>query len=82
VSEPGAVARTTSQLIAHLQGLTVGDLDALRAKLDEGIAASRALGHEEVALVLDDARRSLARGDLKTFRKRVETAVARLGHLR
>lgn len=82
MSESSAAAMTTSQLIAHLQGLTVGNLDVLRAKLDEGLAACRSLGHEEVAAVLDEALRSLAQGDLKTFRKRVETAVARLGHLR
>ncbi len=82
MSEPGAAAMTTSQLIAHLNGLKVGDLDALRSRLDEAIAASSALGHGEVALVLEEARRSLSAGDIKPFRKRVETAIARLGHLR
>jgi hypothetical protein len=57
---------TPSQLIALLHSLSFGDLDAIRAKLDEAAAACEELGG----------------GDLKTFRKRVETAVSRLGHLR
>lgn len=79
---PAAAGLTTSQLIAHLNGLTVGDLDSLKTRLDEAIAACSALGHDEVAPVLEEARQCLAAGDLKTFRKRVGTAVARLGHLR
>jgi hypothetical protein len=73
---------TTSQLIAHLNGLTVGDLDSLSARIEAAVAACRALGHDGVAPVLEEARESLRQGDLKTFRKRVETSVARLGHLR
>lgn len=79
---PAMPSMTTSQLIAHLNGLTVGGLDSLTARIEAAIAACRALGHEAVAPILDEARESLRQGDLKTFRKRVETAVARLGHLR
>ena len=73
---------TPSQIIALLNSLSLGDLDAIRAKLDEASRACDALGREELAAVLVEARGALSTGDLKTYRKRVETAVARLGHLR
>ena len=73
---------TPSQIIALLNSLSLGDLDAIRAKLEEASSACGALGREELAAVLVEARAALSTGDLKTYRKRVETAVARLGHLR
>lgn len=73
---------TPSQVIALLNSLSVGDLDAIRAKLDEASAACASLGHDEVTSVLREAHDALAAGNLKQYRKRVETALARLGHLR
>ena len=73
---------TPSQIIAVLNSLTLGDLDAVRAKLEEASSACATLGHEELGGIIGEAREALARGDVKLFRKRVETAVARLGHLR
>jgi hypothetical protein len=73
---------TPTQLIALLNSLAVGDLDAIRAKLDEAHGELESLGHGEVATIVADARKALVGGDLKTYRKRVETAVAKLGHLR
>ena len=73
---------TPTQVIALLNSLNVGDLDALRSKLDEARAQCAGLGHDDVALVVAEARQALITGDLRTYRKRVETAVARLGHLR
>jgi hypothetical protein len=73
---------TSTQLIALLNSLSVGDLDALRSKLEEARAQCATLGHDEVAGVVAEAREALLAGDLRTYRKRVETAVARLGHLR
>ena len=57
---------TPSQVIALLNALTLGDLD----------------GHAEVAALVAEANAALSGGDLRTYRKKVETAVARLGHLR
>lgn len=73
---------TPAQLIALLNSLSFGDLDAIRAKLDEARGELVSLGHDDVAVIVSDARTALAGGDLKTYRKRVETAVAKLGHLR
>jgi hypothetical protein len=71
-----------SQIIALLHSLNFGDLDAIRAKLDEATTACDALGRDELTGILAEARTALTSGDLKTFRKRIETTVSRLGHLR
>lgn len=73
---------TPSQVIALLNALTQGDLDAIRAKLTEARGACETLGHDEVASIVAEAQGALSGGDLKTYRKKVETAVAKLGHLR
>ena len=73
---------TPSQVIALLNALTHGDLDAIRAKLNEARGVCVELGHDEVASIVAEAHGALAGGDLKMYRKKVETAVARLGHLR
>jgi hypothetical protein len=71
-----------SQLIALLNSLDVGELDKIRTKLDEARRGCLALEQGELATRLVEAEQALGRFDLKTYRKRVETVVARLGHLR
>ncbi|HEX4825067.1 MAG TPA: hypothetical protein VFV19_12235 [Candidatus Polarisedimenticolaceae bacterium] len=73
---------TPSQLIALLNALTLGDLDAIRARLAEAESVLEGLGHDEVASIVGEARTALSGGDLKTYKKRVATAIAKLGHLR
>jgi hypothetical protein len=73
---------TPSQIIALLNSLSLGDLDAIRAKLDEASEACGALGKDELSGLVAEARAAISAGDVKTYRKRIETAVARLGHLR
>jgi hypothetical protein len=73
---------TPTQIIALLNSLSFGDLDAIRAKLDEASQACGALGKEELSALVAEARAAISAGDLKTYRKRIETTVARLGHLR
>ncbi len=71
-----------TQVIALLNALSLGDLDAIRAKLAEARGACERLGHDDVASLVAEAHGALSGGDLKTYRKKVETAVAKLGHLR
>ncbi len=71
-----------SQLIAHLNAIQLGDLEAVLAKLDEAGTACRALGHEDLAKRVADARTALRAGDVKGFRRNLETVVSKLGHLR
>ncbi|HZN55865.1 MAG TPA: hypothetical protein VFB67_11155 [Candidatus Polarisedimenticolaceae bacterium] len=73
---------TPSQVIAMLNALTHGDVEAIRTKLEEARGVCEALGHGEVASVVAEAKGALVLGDLKTYRRKVETAVAKLGHLR
>jgi hypothetical protein len=73
---------TPSQVIALLNALTHGDLEAIGVKLVEARGACEELGHGEVASIVAEAHGALSGGDLKTYRKKVETAVAKLGHLR
>ena len=73
---------TPSSVIALLNALTHGDLEAIRGKLTEARGECERLGHDEVASIVAEAHGALAEGDLKTYRKKVETAVAKLGHLR
>ena len=71
-----------SQLIALLNSLATGDLESLKSRLDEAAAACAALGQDELVATLGEARASLLVGDLRTFRRRVEKVVSKLGHLR
>jgi hypothetical protein len=71
-----------SQLIAALNSINVGELDGVRAKLAEARRACADLQQEELAEKLTEAETALLQADLDTYRKRVETVVARLGHLR
>ena len=69
-------------MIALLNSLSTGDLDALRARLDEAARACDGLGRDDLAAALAEAKASLDALDLKTFRRRVEMVVSKLGHLR
>jgi len=73
---------TPAQLIASLNAITVGDIHAILQKLEEARAACADLGHPAIVDVLVEARKALLAGDLKLYRKRIETAVSRLGHLK
>jgi hypothetical protein len=71
-----------SKIIAELNALNVGEMSAIRDKLDEARRACLELDQAELAERLVEATQALERADLKTYRKRVESVVSRLGHLR
>jgi hypothetical protein len=73
---------TATQIIASLNSLHVGQFDTIQARLEQARQACLGLELEELALKLEEAGTALRGADLKTYRKRVETVVARLGHLR
>lgn len=73
---------TANQLIAFVHALKLGDLEALVAKLEQARAACLALGLPELASHVDEAAAALRQSDLKTYRRKLETLVSRLGHLR
>lgn len=71
-----------SKLIAHLNAIRVGDIDIIRVKLAQAVEACDALPAPELAELLKEAERALGHADLRLYRKRLETVIARLGHLR
>ena len=71
-----------SQLMAFLQSLTVGELDGIRTKLDQAREACIEIEQGDLAEKLHQAERALDDADMRTYRKRVETVIARLGHVR
>lgn len=71
-----------TQLIASLNAMSLGDVEALEARLAEAAEACRAMGRDDLATLLAEARAGLSGGDLRLYRKRVETVVSKLGHLR
>ena len=71
-----------SMLISHLNAIDIGDLDIIRGKLEQASRGCVELDQPELAEKLDEAVEALDRLDLKTYRRRVETVVSRLGHIR
>jgi len=71
-----------SRIIAALHALRFGELDTIRGKLAEARRACLDLEQADLAERLAEAEDALDRVDLKTYRKRVETVIARLGHLK
>lgn len=69
-------------LIDTLNNLTSGELSRLEERLAELRAECQSQGLEEVREILGEAQRLLRSGDVKGFRKKVQHAVSRLGHLR
>ena len=70
------------KLISHLNAISVGDLDSIQAKLDEAREACVAIEQPDLADKLLEASDALRRADMKTYRRRVETVVSKLGHIR
>jgi hypothetical protein len=71
-----------AHLIAFLNALGVGDLEAIAAKLEEARVSCEEMSQPELAAKVADASRALRSADLKTYRKNLETVVSRLGHLK
>ena len=73
---------TPDRILAILHSLGRGDLETVRARLAEARQGCLDLGRPELAALLEEAAAALQGGDIRTWRRRVETAIARLGHLR
>ena len=74
--------KTASQLVAYLNAINVGDMDKIRAKLGAARRACIEIEQEELADKLVQAEQALDQADMKTYRKRVQTVISRLGHIR
>lgn len=73
---------TPGQIIASLNALNVGAMDLIWSRLEEARDACMGLEQEQLARHLDEACDALRQADLKTYRKRVQTVISRLGHIK
>jgi hypothetical protein len=71
-----------SRIIACLNAISIGEMEGVRARLGEARTACLSIDQPDLADKLAEAERALGAADLRTYRKRVATVVARLGHLR
>ena len=71
-----------SKVIAQLNSLSRGDLASIEGRLREAHHCCLELAELDLAAKLDAASEALRSGDVKTYRRNVETVVSRLGHLR
>jgi hypothetical protein len=70
------------KLIAGLNALNLGELDGLRSRLAHLRQACCEIDQQELAAMLEEADAALEVADMKIYRKRLETVIARLGHLK
>jgi len=68
--------------MAYLHAIHIGAMDGIQAKIDKAREACVELDQLDLAKTLDEAGAALGEADLKTYRKRLETAISRLGHVR
>ena len=78
----GAKSSDPSRIIASLNSLSVGKMDVIRAKLDEARRACVELDRADLAERLGEASSALGRAEMKIYRKRVQSVISQLGHLR
>jgi hypothetical protein len=78
----GAKSSDPSRIIASLNSLGVGEMAVIRAKLDEARHACLGLDRADLAERLDEAASALGRAEMKIYRKRVQSVISQLGHLR
>ncbi len=69
-------------LIDVLNNLTIGELGTLRSRLAEVRNVVAGKGLDEIVTILDEARARLDALDIRGFRKKIQHAVSRLGHVR
>ncbi len=70
----------TARIIASLNSLNRGPMEAIGTKLEQAREACLVLEESGLAERLGEAHGALLRGDVKTYRKRVELVISRLGH--
>lgn len=71
-----------ASILASLKNLHLGDLAAIDARLLEAEDACRDLGADEIVERIAGAREALRSADTRSFRKHVEAAVSKLGHMK
>ena len=75
-------APSTGGSIANLNAINIGDLDVIRGKLEAAREGCLEINQPDLADKLREAVEALDQADLKTYRRRVEAVVSKLGHMR
>ena len=73
---------TAAQLVVHLNAIDVGEMGGIQGKLEEARQACFEMDLADLAEKLVEAQSALEQADMRTYRKRVATVIAKLGHLR
>jgi len=76
------MSMTPTQLVAYINAIRVGDLNGIRSKLGEARQACQDLDREDLVQTLIEAETALDQAEMKIYRKRMETVISRLGHLK
>jgi len=71
-----------TRIIAQLNALHLGEMDGIQAKLASAREACLELEQQGLAEQLGEASAALGNADIKTYRRRVETVISQLGHLK
>ena len=82
ISETPVTTMNPDELIAFLNAIRIGDLDLIRTRLGEAQEACKGLERPDLSDKLGEALLALDGLDMKTYRRRIETVVSNLGHLR
>ena len=69
-------------LIDGLNNLNVGELSTLSMRVAEIRDEVQQSGFTEVSQILDEALAALEAMDVKSFRRKIQHSVSRLGHIR
>ena len=69
-------------MVNYLNAIEIGEMEGIRSKLAEARKACEGIEQAELARTLTEADNALQKADVKTFRKRLETVVAQLGHVK
>ena len=69
-------------IIAELNSLTVGEVDAVLRKLSSSHRALVDMGQQDLAAKLKEAEDCIKSGDVASFRKLVTQVLSKVGHVR
>jgi hypothetical protein len=73
---------TIDVLLATLNAVEVGSLDAIAQKMEQVRQGLESVGQAELAAAADEAVRALRRGDVAEFRRGRAFLQSKIGHLR
>ena len=77
-----SMSQRAGGVIALLNGISVGELDSIRSKLEAARRDLLEVEQKELAASVEQAQGAIQKGDLQDFRRLVAQVVSKLGHVR